>query len=58
MKKENNMIYPTIVCETKLKNKEKQTKEETLEKYRLSQGRMNRYKREWTERMTEKNIQI
>ena len=36
------------------KNKRRKEKEETIEIYRLSQGRMNNYKRELTERMTEK----
>ena len=43
--------------ETKPKNKEKQTKEgkeETIEKYRLSQGRMNNYKKEVKDRLTQK----
>ena len=43
--------------ETKPKNKEKQTQEgkkETIEKYRLSQGRMNNYKKEVKDRLTEK----
>ena len=43
--------------ETKPKNKEKQTKEgkeETIEKYRLSHGRMNNYKKEVKDRLTEK----
>ena len=41
--------------ETKPKNKEKKKeKEETIEKYRLSQGRMNNYKKEVKDRLTEK----
>ena len=42
--------------DTNLKNKNKQTKEkeETIQKYRLSQGRMNNFKKEVKDRMTEK----
>ena len=36
------------------KNKQKKEKEETIEKYRLSQGRMNNYKKEVKDRLTEK----
>ena len=36
------------------KNKQKKEKEETIEKYRLSQGRMNNYKKEVKDRFTEK----
>ena len=36
------------------KNKLKKEKEETKEKYRLSQGRMNDYKKEVRDRLTEK----
>ena len=36
------------------KNKQKKEKEETVEKYRLSQGRMNNYKKEVKDRLTEK----
>ena len=36
------------------KNKLKKEKEETIEKYRLSQGRMNNYKKEVKDRLTEK----
>ena len=37
-----------------MKNKQKKEKEETIEKYRLSQGRMKNYKKEVKDRMTEK----
>ena len=36
------------------KHKLKKEKEETIEKYRLSQGRMNNYKKEVKDRLTEK----
>ena len=36
------------------KNKQKKEKEETIEKYSLSQGRMNNYKKEVKDRLTEK----
>ena len=36
------------------KNKHKKEKEETVEKYRLSQRRMNNYKKEIKDRLTEK----
>ena len=39
------------------KNKLKKEKEETKEKYRLSQGRMNDYKKEVKDRLTE-NVDI
>ena len=35
-------------------NKQKKEKEETIEKYRLSQGRVNNYKKEVKDRLTEK----
>ena len=43
------------------KNKQKKEKEETIEKYRLSQGRMNNYIKVVKDRLTEKediNIKI
>ena len=36
------------------RNKQKKEKEETIEKYRLSQRRMNNYKKEVKDRLTEK----
>ena len=36
------------------KNKQKKEKDETIEKCRLSQGRMNNYKKEVKDRLTEK----
>ena len=36
------------------KNKQKKEKEKTIEKYRLSQGRMNKYKKEVKDRLTGK----
>ena len=36
------------------KNKQKKEKEETIEKCRLSQGRMNNYKKEVKDRLTQK----
>ena len=56
-KKRNIWSLWPLYGETKPKNKEKQTKEgggETIEKYRLSQGRMNNYKKQVKDTLTEK----
>ena len=36
-----------------MENKQKKEKEETIKKYRLSQGSMNNYKKEVKDRLTE-----
>ena len=58
--KKNKYIYDlSDHCMVRLslkikKNKHKKEKEETVEKYRLSQRRMNNYKKEIKDRLTEK----
>ena len=53
-KKRNIWSVSPFYGETKPKNKQNKEKEETIEKYRLSQERMNNYKKEVKDR--EKNL--